>query len=226
MRQLVSTRHYSTRPLERPERPNRVPIRECIFTHTNQVDPDELPSIIAQSLRVEDAKVTLPPTCFRNVVIVGHSVKHYLRILQRLGIDIRGIAPLVVILDTHNMARDILGLTSTRLGGRAPISSFTLSAVLIEIGCPHDEAELHNAGNDATYTLFALLGLAIRSSQARRLNDAESMRLGDLIRTTTAPRQGTSPLAVSQRDQPAPLGLLSGPPMSPTDPHRITEIKG
>lgn len=196
LRQLVSTRHYSTRhysarPLQRPQRPARGPIRECIFTHMNQVDPDELPSIIAQSLRVEDTKAAPPPNCFRNIAIVGHSVKLDLRILQRLGIDIFGIAPLVVILDTHNMARDILGPTSTGLGGRAPISSFTLAAVLTEIGCPHNEAELHNAGNDATYTLFALLGLAVRSSQARKLNDAESVRLGDLIRTT-APRQRTS----------------------------------
>ncbi|KAK3934073.1 hypothetical protein QBC46DRAFT_359267 [Diplogelasinospora grovesii] len=194
LHQLISTRHYSTRPLERPRRPNRVAIRECIFAHTNQVDPYELPSIIAQSLCVRDAKAPSPRTCFRNIAIVGHSVKHDLRILQRLGIDILGIAPLLVILDTHNMARDVLGPTSTRLGSRAPISSFTLAAVLAEIGCSYDEAELHNAGNDATYTLFALLGLAVRSSLARTLNDAESAKLEDLIRTTApANRHRLSP---------------------------------
>jgi hypothetical protein len=100
LHQLISTRHYSTRPLERPQPSGRVPIRECIFTHTNQVDQDELPSIIAQSLRVEDTKAAPPLTCFRNIAIVGHSVKRDLLILQRLGIDILGIAPLVVI-STH-----------------------------------------------------------------------------------------------------------------------------
>jgi hypothetical protein len=179
LHQLISTRHYShysTRQLGRRRPP--VTTRECTFANTNQVGQDEFPSIIAKSLRVRDG------TCVRNIAIVGHSVKHDLRIFQRLGIDVPSIAPLVIILDTHNMARDILGPTSTRLSGRAPISSLTLAAVLAEIGCHHGENELHNAGNDATYTLFALIALAIRSSQARVLRDHELAKLEYLIRIT------------------------------------------
>ena len=73
LRQLVSTRHYSTQRLERPKPPGRVPIRKCIFTHTNQADLDKLPSIIAQSLRIEDIKAAPPLTCFQDIAIVGHS---------------------------------------------------------------------------------------------------------------------------------------------------------
>lgn len=186
--QLVSTRHYSTRPLESPRRKNGVAIRECIFSSTVQVDQDELPSIIDRSLRVEDKNVNAPQTCFRNIAIVGHSVKRDLRILQFLGIDIFSMVPLMVILDTHSMARDILGPTSTRLGGHAPINAFTLTAILTELGCPHKQTELHNAGNDAAYTLFALIGPAIRSSQARNLSDVESVTLESLLRLA-APRQ-------------------------------------
>ena len=186
LHQLISTRHYSTRPLGRRRPPTTT--RECVFANTNQVDQDEFPSIIAKSLRVRDAKSSSPGTCVRNIAIVGHSVKRDLRIFQRLGIDVLGIAPLVIILDTHNMARDVLGPTSTRLSGRAPISRLTLAAVLAEIGCHHGENELHNAGNDATYTLFALIALAIRSSQARVLRDHELAKLEHLIRITASRR--------------------------------------
>jgi hypothetical protein len=37
--------------------------------------------------------------------------------------------------------------------------------------------DLHNAGNDATYTLHAMLMLAITSSQARELTAAETENL-------------------------------------------------
>ena len=116
-------------------------------------------------------------------------MKRDLWILQRPGFDILGTTPHVVILDTHNMARDIPGPTSTRLGGRTPISSFTLSAILAALGYSHDEADLYNARNDATYAVFVLLGLAVRSSQAGRLNNAEPARLEHLIRIT-APAKG------------------------------------
>ena len=112
-----------------------------------------------------------------------------------MGINILSIAPHVVILDTRNMARDIPGPISTRLGGRTPISSFTLSAILAALGYSHDEADLHNARNDATYALFALLGLAVRSSQAKRLNNAESARLEHLVRIT-APARSRGGLAI------------------------------
>lgn len=115
-------------------------------------------------------------------------MKRDLRILQRVGINILSIAPHVVILDTRNMARDIPGPISTRLGGRTPISSFTLSAILAALGYSHDEADLHNARNDATCALFALLGLAVRSSQAKRLKNAESARLEHLVRITAPAR--------------------------------------
>lgn len=188
LRQLISTQHYATRPvgtaLPRLD-------RECIFApSTTQIRQDKFPAIIAESLRVRDPKSRSRATRFRNIAIVGHSVKHDLRILQRCGIDVLGIAPLVIILDTHSMGRDVLGPTSTRLCGRAPIGSFTLAAVLAELSCHFDEDGLHNAGNDATYTLLALIALAIRSSQARVLQEHELAGLEHLIRITAPVDRG------------------------------------
>jgi len=185
--QLFSTHHFSTALGSRPK--TRLgtaitTIRKCNFAQTNQVGQDGLLSIITKSLRIEDSNASSPGPCLRNIVIVGHSVKPDLRILQRSEIDIFTIAPVAAILDTHNMACEVLGPTSTRLNGHAPIASFTLSGVLTGLHCPHDKTRLHNAGNDATYTLFVLLKLAIRSGQARALSSIESENLKNLTSLT------------------------------------------
>jgi hypothetical protein len=167
---IIVTRHFSTILKDKT-------IRECAFAETNKINQNELPSVIRESLQIQNSN-----TGFRNIIIFGHSVKPDLRILQRLGIDIFTIAPTVVILDTHNMAREVLGSNSIRLNGHAPIIRFTLAAVLAELQVPFDETKLHNGGNGATYTLFLLLKLAIRSGEARTLGKTESINLENLIR--------------------------------------------
>jgi hypothetical protein len=82
------------------------------------------------------------------------------------------------------MARVVLGSGSTRLNGHTPILGFTLSAVLAELQVSHDETKLHNAGNDAAYTLLALFKLAIRRSEARTLSQPELTNLEHLGRLT------------------------------------------
>lgn len=47
-----------------------------------------------------------------------------------------------------------------------PYFALTLGELLTELECPH--SWLHNAGNDANYTLRALLLLAVRSHKASR----------------------------------------------------------
>jgi hypothetical protein len=54
---------------------------------------------------------------------------------------------------------------------------FKLRDVLTELKCLFKRSDLHNAGYDATYTLHAMLMLAIRSSKGRELysrGDGES----------------------------------------------------
>lgn len=179
LRRLITTQHYQRDLAGKPD-PTAPPIGGCAFSHTNTVIESNFASVITSSLRVKDAKVTDGSTRFRNLAIVGHSLDGDLRILQQRGIDIGSIAPRVVFLDTHQMARAVLGPKSTRLGRHAPVNNFSLSAVLTELGFPHTADELHNAGNKATYTLFALLGLAVTSSQARRLDYAQFLRLKQL----------------------------------------------
>jgi hypothetical protein len=70
------------------------------------------------------------------------------------------VAPVLAILDTHLIGRNLLGVSIklTRLG-----------ALLAELKCPYKSSDLHNAGNDATFMLHAMLMLAIKSSESRAM---------------------------------------------------------
>ncbi|KAF4470923.1 qde-2-interacting protein [Fusarium albosuccineum] len=85
----------------------------------------------------------------RNIVIVGHDINQDIKYLGTLGIDLLVLTNLVNPVDTkdiHQAWRD-----STQ--GRG------LSSVLSELGIT--SKNLHNAGNDAYYTLCAMLGIAL-----------------------------------------------------------------
>jgi len=85
------------------------------------------------------------------------------------------VAPIRAILDTHLIARNLLGANSpTRL------TSFKLGALLAELNCPYEDSDLHNAGNDATFTLHAMLKLVIRSSESRKMGLVQRGNLGHL----------------------------------------------
>ena len=75
------------------------------------------------------------------------------------------------------MSRDLLGPESRSLKGACPLTAFTLGNVLQEVRFPSKPHELHNAGNDATYTLHAMLLLAKRSSKGRELTAVETASL-------------------------------------------------
>ena len=92
--------------------------------------------------------------------MVGHSIACDLKILSRLGVDVYDIAPVVGIFDTHRMARKVFGESSG-----TTLKSSSLGDVLEELGCPVQRQELHVAGNDATFTLWAMLWLVMGSCE-------------------------------------------------------------
>ncbi|CAD6569968.1 MAG: hypothetical protein ASARMPRED_003339 [Alectoria sarmentosa] len=92
----------------------------------------------------------------RNIVLVGHGFWHDLRILRPLNFDLH--ISIVGILDTGKMASKMF-----------PNVSITLGSILSELQCPFQN--LHTAGNDAYYTLRALLLLATRSYRGEIVND-------------------------------------------------------
>jgi hypothetical protein len=137
--------------------------KECVFAETVFVSQTDLSTTITKSLRIHDD--TSPDSrALRNIVIIGHSTKTDLKILQRLGVNVYEVAPVLAILDTDLVARNLLGANSS-----TPMTSFKLSAVLAELKCPYESSDLHNAGNDATFTLHAMLMLVIKSSESREM---------------------------------------------------------
>ncbi|ROW13940.1 hypothetical protein VPNG_04161 [Cytospora leucostoma] len=149
--------------------------KECIFSKTFYVAKDHLVATITRCFQFpEDAahqdttdddgdKYNQPSPGLRTVVIVGHSPQRDLEIIRRLGVSIDRIVPVAAIVDTYRLSRHILGTESPlNKGGHAPLQKHALSDVLTELGVPHNWHDLHNAGNDATYTLHALILLAAR----------------------------------------------------------------
>ncbi|EME87449.1 uncharacterized protein MYCFIDRAFT_89442 [Pseudocercospora fijiensis CIRAD86] len=91
------------------------------------------------------AKLPAPLTGLRKVVLVGHAIKNDLNYLRKLNFDVNDIAHVVLKLDTQTIA-----VPRKRQMGLANL----LEALQIVPG--HN---LHNAGNDAAYTLRALLAI-------------------------------------------------------------------
>jgi len=87
----------------------------------------------------------------RKVVLVGHDVEGDISAIKTLGYDIRANnQQLLEIVDTKDIQRHY----------RRAQNPASLEGILRELDIPH--RYLHNAGNDAVYTLQALLGLAVK----------------------------------------------------------------
>ena len=87
----------------------------------------------------------------RKVVLVGHDLESDIAAIKALGYDIRGDnKQLLEIVDTKDVYRHYRRM-------RDPAS---LEGILTDLAIPH--RNLHNAGNDAVYTLQALLGIAVK----------------------------------------------------------------
>jgi hypothetical protein len=131
--------------------------QECVFQQTTKVSQTNIPALITCALRIPNPAPSR--RLFRVIILVGHGIKSDLRILAKLGIDIYQIAPILAIVDTDVMSRDILGSSYP-----APLMNFNLGDLLRELNCPYRDSELGNAGNYATYTLHAMIMLIIKNS--------------------------------------------------------------
>jgi hypothetical protein len=121
---------------------------------------------IKESLRQEDEE---DPKQLRQIVLVGRGIQQDLLVLTALGIGIEldFVAPRVHYLDTTCIAQKVLR------GGSA------LWQLLERLNCPN--RYLHNASNDANFTLRALLLLIARGCQAEILSEAEQAMISRLF---------------------------------------------
>ena len=123
----------------------------------------------------------------RNIILVGHEVKSDITYLQTIGYDVTTLPNLVEAIDTINLFKAMKHEQYTP----------SLGAVLLELGLTG--WHLHNAGNDAGYTMEALIGLsfaaltanpkaipqqqesdaAAAEAQARLIDDIEEWEIAD-----------------------------------------------
>ena len=112
----------------------------------------------------------------RNIILVGHDIRNDLRVLQLLGFDLH--TSIGGILDLGRIVSKIL-----------PNIPIALSNILSELRCPFQY--LHTAGNDAYFTLRALLLLAIRDYPEEEVdsNHQEILNALKAITNVSIPRR-------------------------------------
>lgn len=96
----------------------------------------------------------------REIALVGHDVQQDIRYLSSIGVELADIQRVTRVLDSqgmHQVWRDI-------------DNGCSLQALLNDLGIT--ALHLHNAGNDAVFTLRALVGIAMEDLRKRAAIDS------------------------------------------------------
>ncbi|KEY70266.1 hypothetical protein S7711_04374 [Stachybotrys chartarum IBT 7711] len=108
----------------------------------------------------------------RELVFVGHDFKNDMQYLVRLGIDIKKLQRRPEPVDTQAMHQ----------AWREKTQGYGLRHVLNDVGIACKN--LHNAGNDAAYTLRAMVAIAINASAP---DDADGASASDTFQSSADP---------------------------------------
>lgn len=110
----------------------------------------------------------------RNIILVGQDTTTDINYLQKIGYNPLNLPNLLEILDTSTLYRALKRDSCTR----------SLGAILLELSI--SGWNLHNAGNDAAYTLQAMVGIAFRGLSAKQNRERREVekasRVGDAVR--------------------------------------------
>lgn len=87
---------------------------------------------------------------------MGHNVEEDIQYLRRIGYDPCNLANLLELVDTVSMYRSFREEDNPR----------NLGSILADLDIP--AWYLHNAGNDAQYTLMAMVGIAFKAVEQKQ----------------------------------------------------------
>ncbi|KAF1938385.1 hypothetical protein EJ02DRAFT_473964 [Clathrospora elynae] len=162
----------------------------------------------------------------RNVIFLGHDTLGDIRYLQELGYDPMKVEDIVEALDTATMYRF----------WRRELQATSLGRILLAFDIP--AFKLHNAGNDAVFTVQAMLAICVREATIRGSPELERMRTDErdakLAAAVEEARQrvvdeantwseteavgdGGAPVSLTSSDAPRPV--LAQASSSPTPQH-------
>ncbi|KAL8796896.1 MAG: hypothetical protein Q9195_000979 [Heterodermia aff. obscurata] len=96
------------------------------------------------------------PHTKRNIVLVGHDIRSDINYMRQIGYDVSNLSNLLEAIDTADMFKALKHEQQSR----------SLGAVLLELEMVG--WNLHNAGNDAAYTLQAMIGVAFAGRQDKQ----------------------------------------------------------
>ncbi|KAL9618561.1 MAG: hypothetical protein Q9160_006745 [Pyrenula sp. 1 TL-2023] len=149
------------------------------FGHTQYIEPNSgrtRVSVLMESLFIQDKQPNFPTSnLYRNIVLVGHNFYAELDTMSSLGIRSEAFSHVVGILDTERIGRKFLEMNEYP----------GLNLLLRRFDCPY--RYLHNAGNDATFTLRVLLLMAAKLGQSSAHSSLEMTRLARLKEIALAP---------------------------------------
>lgn len=130
---VISSQHYRT----------VIDTKQFIFGTSIDIEQDKLVDLLKRLLFPEDQGRKRA----RKLILVGHGFSFEIQALRGLGINL-ALAPAVEdIFDTHYLGLEVFG------------QDFSLSRLTRQTGI--QGSHFHNAGNDANFTLRAMLLLAI-----------------------------------------------------------------
>jgi hypothetical protein len=162
--QFVRARHF--RVLEYKSYVNKDFVAGCPdnfdFGTSEWVSVKSLPSVLTQCFHEPFSKpsgnhVPAPedPNNMRNIVLLGHDVEQDIQYCHKIGFSVLGRGNLIATMDTQAMYQAYTRDTSPRgLGG--VMNDFDITAW-----------HLHNAGNDAAYTIYAMLATCVQDAAER-----------------------------------------------------------
>ena len=132
------------------------------FGDSEIINKASIPSVIASCFKQPySAPGVDPSSCEleterRNIVLLGHDVQQDVQYLQKVGYNVTNLSNLIETQDTSVMYRAFTHETNPCALGRV--------CLLLEITA----FNLHNAGNDAAFTLQAMLGLCVKDAVEHR----------------------------------------------------------
>lgn len=153
-----------------------------VAPHPSKREPDDSMDVLDSVLPSgpAESKANLQVDSYkqqpRSLIFVGHNVAQDIAYLQSLGTsifkpktDVFTSPKFLEVIDTAEMYRMLKGDVDQRSLGR----------VLVDLGIT--PVHLHNAGNDARYTLEALVLLAIESRRASDIEGSAPASSGDVV---------------------------------------------